>query len=155
MTRTNDVQHSGAHARWAALSHTSGVKGKKCQECPSAQSTSENYLFLETGARRRSQQTSADPVQVVDERKRVAVARLRFHLLMSSTESEKLQPSGEVSTSGFATTSSDCDTCHLRTTANSCGTECLLLGNRTGISLGLLRDVLSDGVKDILFETPA
>ena len=81
MTRTNGVQHSGGHARGAALSQTVGVE-EKCQECPSAQSASENYLFLETGARRRGQQISPDPVQAgqknisVDERKRDAVARL-------------------------------------------------------------------------------
>ena len=57
-------------------------------------------------------------------------------------------------------TVSDCDTCHLRTTPKSCGTvrsgqgshniggtACLLPGNRTGVSLALLRDVSSDGVR--------
>ena len=42
-------------------------------------------------------------------------------VLMSSTESEKLQPSEKISTSGFATTSSDCDTCHLQTTPKKHG----------------------------------
>ena len=65
-------------------------------------------------------------------------------------------------------TVSDCDTCHLRTTPkswgtvrpgqgshNTGGTECLLLGNRTGTILGLLPDVSSDGVRPVLPETPA
>ena len=65
-------------------------------------------------------------------------------------------------------TVSDCETCHLRTTPkscgtvrrgqgshNTCGTECLLLGNRSGISLGLIGDVSSDGVRPVLPETPA
>ena len=95
---------------------------KKRQACPSTQSTSENYLFLETGARRRGQQISADPVQVGEKTSASmngSVMRQRDSarmVLMSRTESEKLQPSAKISTSGFATTSSDCDTCHLRTT---------------------------------------
>ena len=73
-----------------------------------------------TCARRgwRGQQISADPVQG---RAKTTVsmngsvmrqqdsARM---VLMSLTESKKLQPSEKISTSGFATTSSDCDTCH-------------------------------------------
>ena len=91
----------------------------------------------------------------IDERKRDAAARLcsvwlRHHVFRGGITLDLVTT--RVPQRGD--TVSDCETCHLRTTPKSCGTvrpgqgshntggtECLLLGNRTGISLGLIRDV--------------
>ena len=128
---------------------------KKRQECPSAQSTSENYLFL-------AQQISSSYRKIsIHERKRDAAARLcsvclRHHVFRGGITLDLVTtrvPERE-------DTVSDRETCHLRSTPkswitarpgqgshNTGGKECLLLGHRTGISVTILRDVSSDGVR--------
>ena len=63
MTRTNGVQHSGGHARWAALSHTIGAEEKVSGMSEHAKYVRE-LPVSGTGARRRGPQISADPVHV-------------------------------------------------------------------------------------------
>ena len=133
-------------------------------------------LFVSgTGARRRGQQISADLVQVREKSASMNGSVMRQQdsarsgfVTTSSAEASLLIWSRQECRSERGDTVSDCETCHLRTTPKSCGTvrpgqgshntggtECLLLGNRTGISLGLIRDVSSDGVRPVLPETPA
>ena len=126
-----------------------------------------------TGARRRGQQFSADLVQVREKsasmngsvmRQQDSARWLRHHVfrggIILDLVTTRVPERGD--------TVSGCDTCDLRTAPknwgtvrsgqgshNTGGTGCLLPGNRTGISLTLLRDVSSDGVRPVLPETPA
>ena len=148
---------------------------KKRQECSSAQSTSENYLFLALVhgvAVNKFQQIPFSKRKKIDERKLDAVARRCLDGTDVLSKDEKLQPSEDPprlassprlpeaslliwsrqrcrseETQFPIATPATCGPPHKvggtvrpgQGSHNTGVTECLLLGNRTGISLGLLR----------------
>ena len=98
MTRTNDVQHSGGHARWAALSHTRGVEEKSVRNVRGRKVRQKIHCFWHWCATSRSTNLSRSRSCrrkniSVDERKRDAVARLCLDGTDVLNKDRKLQPS--------------------------------------------------------------
>ena len=174
MTRTNGVQHSGGHARRAALSQTVGVKEKKALGMSERAKYVRELFVSGTGARRRGQQISADLVQVREKSASMNGSVMRQQdsarsgfvttssaeaslLIWSRQECRSEETQFQITTPAICgPPQKSCGTVRPgQGSHNTGGTECLLLGNRTGISLGLIRDVSSDGVRPVLPETPA
>ena len=141
MTRTDGVQHSGGHARRAALSQTVGVKEKSVRNVRSRKVRQRITCFLHWSTASRSTTLSRSPASKsknisVDEWKRDAAARRCLDGTDVLSKDRIIAALSKTSVSGFVTTSSeeatldlvttrvpergdtvsDCDTCHLRTT---------------------------------------
>ena len=112
MTRTNGVQHSGGHARRAALSQTVGVKEKSVRNVRSRKVRQRITCFLHWSTASRSTTLSRSRASrskniSVDESKRDAAARRCFDGTDFLSIDRKIAALSKTSVSGFVTTSSE------------------------------------------------